>query len=194
MKPAKSRFMLVLLQFIFVAQMSFAGNNCEGLLKSLDIDLPARSKLLRYWGEYNSRNPLQHVRKFTAEEAEHFRFYILNGLIVSGAGSPYHSDRIENLVIDKRGRIYIFRRGYDKGNIRHSSLPVRVAFAGTIGVRNGLVVHLRNNSGHYCFSEETMMKVVDAFANAGVDIELADVEVHPLSFEDLVMRWWVRCR
>ncbi len=168
--------------------------DCEDRLETLDLRLSARAKLWRYWGEHRDDRPLFHVRKYTPAEAERFRVYISGGRLVRADGYPVRTERFDNLIIAKGGAIYIFPPDYDGSNVRHSSLPVKVVFAGHVVVIDGEIRLLTNGSGHFSFSAERLYKVADAFRAAGLEIDPLDVEPHSPTFKDLLDRWWVRAR
>lgn len=112
------------------------------------------------------------IHYMSAEERERSRVVIVAGTLHTSRGepTPYGADGDKlNYVMDTAGNFYLFNQtGHPE--LRHSSFfsGGPVACAGNLEVRNGTIVHIDSNSGHYSPSGKMFQNALAELKKDGV--------------------------
>lgn len=109
-----------------------------------------------------------------ASQREQRRLLIRNGLVYDSTGKPLRDTRSKhknqnNYVMDAAGNFYLFDE-FTTPNIRHSSVFAGgpVAGAGNIRIKDGRIVYIDSDSGHYP-TQPLFGNVLKELASCGVD-------------------------
>jgi histidinol phosphatase-like PHP family hydrolase len=114
------------------------------------------------------------IHYMSNEERESSRVVIVNGTLYTSKGkpTPYGTDHEKlNYAMDAAGNFYIFNQtGHPE--LRHSSFfdGRPVACAGDLEVKNGRIVRINSNSGHYSPSAKMFQNVLIELKKDGVDV------------------------
>jgi hypothetical protein len=112
------------------------------------------------------------IHYMSAEERERSRVVIVAGTLYTSTGqpTPYGADGEKlNYAMDTAGNFYLFNQT-GRPELRHSSFfgGGPVACAGNLEVRNGKIVHIDSNSGHYSPSGKMFQNVLAELKKDGV--------------------------
>ena len=125
------------------------------------------------------------IHYMNKEEREGARVVIVNGALYTPKGQPVPygtgHDKL-NYVMDAAGNFYIFdQTGHPE--LRHSSFfdGLPVACAGDLEVRNGTIVKINSNSGHYSPSRQMFQNVLTELKKDGVALTSNGISIARLS-------------
>jgi hypothetical protein len=111
----------------------------------------------------------------TAQERAPYQIKVENGLILNPmTGLP---DSWKGLfVMDEQGLLYAMTEA-EYANVCHSTFFAggRVAAAGTLRVKDGILQYIDTGSGHYGLPDETLKGVLASLVSSGADIQFARV-------------------
>jgi hypothetical protein len=114
------------------------------------------------------------IHYMSDQERENARVVIVDGELYTASGEPTPFGRGGeklNYVMDAAGNFYIFdQTGHP--DLRHSSFfdGGPVACAGDLVVKNGRIVKINHNSGHYSPSSKMFQNVLTELKKDGVDL------------------------
>ena len=128
----------------------------------------------------------------TLEERTRYRLGVSNGQLVAADGSVLGSSaELDGMfVMDAQRAIFASFRGHDErldySELRHSSLVSgeRVAAAGLLSVRDGRLVSISNESGHYAPLPSSLQCVLGRLAELGAE-GLEQTRVHTVHSGDM---------
>jgi hypothetical protein len=114
------------------------------------------------------------IHYMTDVERERSRVVIVNGALFTSTGEPvrYGAERaILNYAMDAAGNFYILNQA-GHPDLRHSSFfdGRAVACAGDVDVRDGRIVRINADSGHYSPSAMMFRNVLAELKKRGVDV------------------------
>ena len=119
------------------------------------------------------------IHYMSIRERESARVVIVNGVLYTAKGEPAPYGRANeklNYAMDAEGNFYIFNQtGHPE--LRHSSFfdGGPVACAGNLEVKNGRIVKINKNSGHYSPSSKMFQNVLTELKKDGADLTPAGV-------------------
>lgn len=157
-------------------------------------DLPARATIRpEFVGEERGESPRwgrsAFVRYFDEDEREEARLTAHDGVLYDDEGRPFQSElggswwsrgqERSIFVMDGKGNLFV-SNDQEPGVTHHSSIlaGAPVAGAGEIGVVDGKVEFLSDQSGHYMPPAVCLDQVTNYLRKEGVDVDAADVERH----------------
>jgi len=114
------------------------------------------------------------IHYMSNEERESARVVIVNGTLYTSTGqpTPYGSDHEKlNYAMDAAGNFYVLNQ-MAHPDLRHSSFfdGRPAACAGDLEVKNGRIVKINSNSGHYSPSAKMFRNVLTELKRDGVDL------------------------
>jgi len=144
------------------------GNDGREILRAPDTRLKVTTPATKYSGE-----EARGVTYLTGAERAKNELVVRDGKLVSKeTGKPFSTGSKEDgaiFVIDSQGRMYASTAN-KVGEFHHTSLAggEPVASAGHIVVRDGLLLHMNNFSGHYQPDSEMLQQGIDLLQGQGL--------------------------
>jgi hypothetical protein len=125
-------------------------------------------KLAAKYGSKNNALDMMYLDKLKRSE---YLLTIDNGLLYDAKGEKINSDYLEPYAIDQYGNVFTMRF-HSKWQINHSSFLAgkEVICAGCLGIRQGKLISIDNNSGHYKPQLEHLLRAIHVIEMQGADM------------------------
>lgn len=109
---------------------------------------------------------------FSPSELQKCRVYVYEGLLYDAKGRLLHRPYRTMYVMDEEGSLYVLSPEIFRASAHHSSFfsGGAVSCAGDLVVRNGIIRHINNSSGHYDPRKRHLVQVLERLRELGADI------------------------